>query len=58
MFQSQEGVIGMTDIGEGFSVGAVASGRGNCGLGREGDRRLTDLTHLRPSDFLQVLSIG
>lgn len=48
----------MVATGEGFSTGAMASSRGNCGLARAGARRLSALTHLLPSDFLLGLSIG
>lgn len=47
-----------TAVGEGFSTGAVPSGGGTCGLGREGATRLTAQTPLLPPDFLTALSIG
>lgn len=56
--QSQEGAGGVVATGEGFSTGAMASSRGNCGLARAGARGLSALTHLLPSDFLLGLSIG
>lgn len=59
IFQSQERTVGVAVAkGEGLSVGAVSSGWGTRSLGREGARRLTATTHLLPSYFLLVFSLG